>query len=259
MFVNVNGTRVRYECMGEGDSIILLHGWGGQIESLLPLQTHLARHRRVYALDFPGFGRSDFPPVAWSVGDYASCVLAFMDKIEVRKADLLGHSFGGRVAIKIAATQPERVQRLILVNSAGVCQSQVGWRLKFITRLAKLGKSIIDRLPKPLHVRVRWWFYQAIDSTDYLTAGRLSGTFSKVVSENLEPILPAISAPTLLIWGKKDQATPLEDGRIMARKIPNAKLVILPKAGHFSFLDQPVEANQALDNFLFDSSDLKSA
>jgi pimeloyl-ACP methyl ester carboxylesterase len=180
--------------------------------------------------------------------------MALVDKLGMEEVDLLGHSFGGRIAIRITATQPERIHSLILIDSAGIRHYEAGWRFRFITCLTKLGKPIILRLPNPLRARVRWRFYQAINSTDYLTAGRLSETYNKVVSEDLEPALPQIRVPTLLLWGEKDHETPLRDGRVMVSRIPNAKLVILPGAGHFSFLDRPGEANQALDDFLFKSN-----
>lgn len=249
MFVTINETRVRFERRGDGSPVLLLHGWGRDIESLAVLQTHLATYRSTYALDFPGFGLSEPPPTAWSVGDYVCLVTDFMNYFDISKADLLGHSFGGRVAIKLAAAQPERVRRLVLVDSAGVRQYESSLGFRLVGRLASLTKPLLYRLPTRVRKRVRWWLYSSIDSTDYLTAGPMRETYKRVIEEDLEPLLPLVQASTLLLWGSKDKATPLKDARVMAKKIPNAKLVVLPKAGHFSFLDQPTLAQKALDDF----------
>jgi len=250
MFINIASLRIRYECAGEGKPIVLLHGWGTHLGSLYPLMKHISTYRKVYALDLPGFGKSDFPPNGWAVSDYADLVLDFMAKCKIEKPDMLGHSFGGRITIKIAALYPQQAASVILVDSAGVRQYETGWKYKLTSLLAKLGKPVTDRLPNFLRKNVRRRFYQAIGSSDYLNAGRLKETYTKVIAEDLESLLPSISAQTLLIWGEKDDATPLADGRLMANKIPNSKLVVLPNAGHYSFLDQTALTTQTLDNFL---------
>ena len=250
MFSTIAGLRTRYICLGEGEPILLLHGWGTQIESLSPLTTHLTRYRKVYVLDFPGFGASQLPPADWTVGNYTEWIYQFIAKFNLEKIALLGHSFGGRVAIKFAAAWPEAVDRLVLVDSAGVRQYETTPRFQFYRLVAKLGRPVLSSLPPGMRKRAQWRLYKAIGSTDYLTAGSMKGTYSKVISEDLEPFLPLIRARTLLIWGEQDQATPVTDARVMAQKIPDNQLVVIPKAGHYPFLDQPQQVFQALDAFL---------
>lgn len=252
MFTQIGGLRTRYITQGEGQPILLLHGWGTQLESLAPVTNHLAAQRKVYALDFPGFGASEFPPVDWSVGDYAGWLAQFIEKFNLDSFDLLGHSFGGRVAIKYSSTCPEKVKQLILVDSAGVRQYEMRPRFRFYRLVAKAGRPVLGLLPEPARKRVQWRMYRAIGSTDYLTAGRLRGTYSKVISEDLEPFLPLVKARTLLVWGEQDQATPLADAQVMASKIPDNRLVVIPHAGHYPFLDQPGRVFEALDNFFLD-------
>lgn len=254
MFAQVAGLRTRYITLGEGLPILLLHGWGTQLESLAPLANHLSARRKVYALDFPGFGASEHPPVDWSVGDYAGWLSEFIEKFRLEPLDLLGHSFGGRVAIKFVSSWPARVNQLVLVDSAGVRQYETSPRFRFYRLVAKAGKPLLSLLPEPARKKAQWRLYRAIGSTDYLTAGELRGTYSKVISEDLEPLLPLVHARTLLVWGEQDQSTPLSDARVMAEKIPGSRLVVIPNAGHYPFLDQPERVYEALDHFFLDET-----
>lgn len=249
MFVTIAGLRTRYVVTGEGEPLLLLHGWGTQLDSLAPVARHLAACRRIFALDFPGFGGTQLPPVDWSVGDYAAWLAQFTTHFALEKSDLLGHSFGGRVAIKFSTAWPERVGRLVLIDSAGVRQYKTSPRYRISRLVAKAGRPVLNLLPEPARKRMQWRMYRAIGSTDYLTAGPLRGTYSKVISEDLEPLLPAIRARTLLVWGELDASTPLADARVMASKIPNNRLVVIPDAGHYPFLDRPELVFAALDGF----------
>lgn len=251
-YCNVNGLRTRYLMLGEGEPIILLHGWGTNLDSFLPMYSVLQKSMRVIAVDFPGFGHTDFPPIPWTVGDYTNWLISFLQALGVTSAYFLGHSFGGRVSIKLAASSPEIVKKLILVDSAGVRQFEINWRRKFYKELSRLTKPILYLLPKSWSQKVRWKFYQAISATDYLTAGRLKETYQNVINEDLEPILDQIKASTLLIWGKNDQTTPLSDAIIMSKKIINSKLIVVKGAGHYPFVDSPDDVNQNIITFLQD-------
>jgi pimeloyl-ACP methyl ester carboxylesterase len=203
------------------------------------VQQALAPHFRTLAIDFPGFGRSALPPTTWGVDDYAASVSGWLDDLGIARASFVGHSFGGRVAIVLAATRPERVDKLILVDSAGILPRRtVGYHLK--VRASRLARRV---LAAPPFARVRPTLerrlYAAIGANDYANAGPLRPTFVRVVNHDLRPLLPQIGAPTLIIWGENDDATPLADGELMAREIPNARLVVYRGAGHFAYLDSP--------------------
>ena len=172
-FYDIQGLRTRVLITGQGDPIVMLHGWGTNIESLSPIYSFLQKKRKVVALDFPGFGQTDFPPTAWGVGDYTDWLVSFLQSLEIDSADFLGHSFGGRVSIKLAAMHPKIVNKLILVDSAGVRQFEMSWRNKMLRLITDIGKPILYSLPKQLSGKLRWKFYRSIGSTDYLTAGRL--------------------------------------------------------------------------------------
>jgi pimeloyl-ACP methyl ester carboxylesterase len=249
-FYDVNGIRTRVLELGEGEPIILLHGWGTKIESLFPISSFLQTDMKVIIMDFPGFGQTDFPPAPWGVSDYVDWLRSLLHILKIDSAYFLGHSFGGRVGIKLAASAPEIVKGLILVDSAGVRQFETSWRTKILGAISGVAKPFLYLLPGSLSNKIRWKFYKSIGSTDYLTAGRLRETYLKVINEDLEPLLGNICAPTLLVWGEKDQATPLKDGELMARKITGSKLIVIKDAGHYPFVDNPIEVNKYIAEYL---------
>jgi pimeloyl-ACP methyl ester carboxylesterase len=242
MKVSVNGLSIYYEVQGKGSPLLLLHGWGADSSSLRQVATGVKNQAgfKVYSLDLPGFGYSDPPPADWGVSDYVTFLEAFLGCLELDRVCLLGHSFGGRVAIKYAARHPQGVERLVLVDSAGILPKRkadyylkvgLAKTLKFLRR-AFPGLQKAGLLPK-------------LGSSDYQKAGALRGTFVKVVNEDLQPCLPLIQSPTLLIWGASDPETPAADGMRMQQLIAGARLEIIANAGHFCFQDN-FEAFQAI-------------
>lgn len=235
--VQTKEVMVRYLLSGEaGNPVLLLHGWGGSVESWRPVFDELAKSNLVVAVDLPGHGESDTPLSPWGVSDYASCMLQVMEYLGLEKPCVIGHSFGGKVAIQMAALYPDCFSKMILVNSAGVNPSRPPkYYLKVV--LAKTGKLLARYLGKLGRV-ARDSIYKRIGSKDYVSAGPLRATFVKIVNEDLTKLLPQVKLPTLLIWGKDDKDTPLSSGEVMSRLIPNASLVVFDYAGHFAYLDQ---------------------
>lgn len=235
-YVEIDGLRIRYRTAGSGEPVLLLHGWGASIESMNPVFDEFVKHYRVVSIDFPGHGESALPPRAWQVDDFAVLVLRLMDALHLEQPHIIAHSHGGRVTLKLAALHPERVGKLVLVNSAGVPPPR-SWRYYLRVMVAKFGK-VSARFGGCWGERVRQRLYSAVASSDYMAAGPLRGTFVNLIKEDLTPILSTIQAPTLLVWGENDTDTPVACATIMARHIPNAELVVLQRAGHFSYLDQ---------------------
>jgi len=159
-----------------------------------------------------------------------------MDLLELVKPHVIAHSFGGQVAITLAATRPDRVGKLILVGSAGVRTRRTpAVRLK--RSAARVGKWLAAH-GGWLGEKVRDSIYRRVQSQDYAGAGPLRATLVKVVNEDLRALLPRIQSPTLLVWGEHDRDVPLSAAQMMAELIPDAHLVVLENAGHFSYLDQ---------------------
>ena len=227
-------------------TVLFLHGWRSDGAVWLPAMQRLADlNFSSCSIDLPGFGKSEAPKSPWRVSDYADAVRSLIERTGSRSVVLIGHSFGGRVAIQLAATSPDRVRKLILVDSAGIRTEPRGKILKRIA--AKILKPIFSPgFMRPLRKKI----YTLIGSEDYIATPALTETFLNIVNEDLRPNLPLIKTETLLIWGDRDAETPLETGELMQRLIPDSKLLVLPGAGHFSFLDQPEEFLNALTDFL---------
>lgn len=239
MFIELEGLKVFYDFAGEGDTTVLMHGWGGQVASLKPVFDYLVKSYKVYAFDFPGFGKSGPPEEPWGSEDYGRFVAKFFKAVNIKKTNIIAHSFGGRVAIWLAANFPEMVNKLVLVNSAGIKPRRT---LKYYIKMAivKTGKRI---LLLPIYGRYGQSLlnnlYRLVGSKDYQQqTGIMRATLVKVVNEDLRWLLPKVIAPTLLIWGEDDKDVPLCYAKIMEKEIKDAGLVVLKGAGHFSYLDR---------------------
>ena len=247
MFIEINDLKIAYQVEGTGAPVVFLHGWGGEANSFKPVFDWLSRSYKVYALDLPGFGLSEIPLTAWDASDYAQFLSAFFYKLNIDKAHLIGHSYGGRISIVMAAEEPEKVGKLILVDSAGIIPPRTA---KYYIRVsvAKIGRLM--RCCGTFGNRLADSIAQRVGSKDYQEAGPMRATLVKSVNQNLRPLLPKIQASTLLIWGENDTDTPISFGKIMEKEIPDAGLVILKDAGHFSYLDQLPQFCEIVANFL---------
>ena len=253
MVKTVNGLKINYEEKGEGDLIVLLHGWGSNIKLFANLIDLLSKKYKVVAMDMPGFGESDEPKEVWDVGSYVDFVIDFIKGYGVSEVMLLGHSFGGRVIIKMhsRSDQPFKVTKVILVDSAGILPPKTkkkSWR----TRYYKMGKAVLSTgIAKKIAPDALENFRKKMGSADYAAASpMMRQVMVKVVHEDLEPYLPNIKCPTLLVWGVNDTATPLSDGEKMEKLISDAGLVKLENAGHYSFLEQQFIFNRVMCSFL---------
>ncbi len=253
MKVNIDGIDVNYYDKGRGEAVLFLHGWASNFKVFEKFLDSLTGHYRVLSLDLPGFGESGEPGGPWSVGDYTDFVLKFLRRFDIDKAVLMGHSFGGRVIIKLAgqAKPPLEIPKIILIDSAGI-KPEKSLKAKARQTLYKAVRTFISakfverRWPELLE---NWRRKNA--SKDYLAASPLMRqVLVKTVNEDLRAHLPLIAAPTLLIWGENDAATPPSDARLMEKLIPGAGLALLKNAGHYSFLDQGRVFGLTLDSFL---------
>lgn len=239
MFIKIDDLNVYYEVEGQGHPLVLLHGWGQCVAAFKPIIDSLKNDFQVYTLDFPGFGQSEEPKTIWSVYDYADMVEKFIKQLEIKNPTIFGHSFGGRVGIIYAGRQND-LNKLVLIDSAGIKPKR---GLDYYARVYsyKLGKKILS-LPGLKAYKDQ--MMANAGSSDYKNASpAMRQIMSKVVNEDLQHLMPSIQVPTLLVWGDMDDATPLNDAKIMEKKIPEAGLVVFEGAGHYSYLDR-------LDQFL---------
>ena len=255
--VQIGSQQVRYvRRTGAGGQpgdlpIVILHGWGAHIEAVAPILAALDGAPDLIALDLPGFGESDPPDHAWDVDSYARFMIHFLDELGVDRAHLVGHSHGGRVSIAVAADEPERVGWLLLIDSAGL-RPKRGWKYRRRVAVAKLGRLIAKvggGRGRKLQERMR----ARVASRDYLEASEaMRGTFRALVSADLAKRLPRIGASTLLVWGDRDEDTPLWMARRMEELIPDAGLVVLEGAGHYSYADAPGQFRAVARRFLLE-------
>ncbi|MBQ4612203.1 MAG: alpha/beta hydrolase [Clostridia bacterium] len=224
--------------------LLFLHGWGAPAETYRLILDHLNGYCRVVAPDLPGFGGSEEPPEAWSVDDYVEWTLAFAAALGLERVILMNHSFGGRVSIKLLARDAcaLSVQKAVFMDAAGIRPKRT---VKYYAKVYsyKLAKRLFPAYAKKRQGKV--------GSADYRNASPLMRqTMVKCINEDLTALLPRIRVSTLLIWGEEDTATPLRDGKLMEKKIPDAGLVVLPGAGHFGFAQQWGLCSRVLDSFL---------
>lgn len=253
MNIIINGLNINYISEGEGEAVVLLHGWGSNITLFNSMIQLLSQKYRVIAPDMPGFGLSDEPKEPWCVDDYVDFVTEFLIELGINKASFLGHSFGGRVIIKFFERKdfPIEIPKIILADSAGVKPKKTA-KQKIKVRAYKLGKRVLSLAP------VRKLFPDALanlqarsGSADYRAASpMMRQTMVRVVNEDLCHIFPRVTPPTLLIWGENDTATPVSDAEIMEKAMPDAGKVVLKGCGHYSFIDDSYTFNRVLASFM---------
>lgn len=250
MLIRVGDLDTHFTVSGEGRPVVLLHGWGTSAESLGAVAKALEDQFRVYGIDLPGFGWTPPPAKVWGTWEYASYVEAFMDCADIPVASVIGHSFGGRIALALAAQRPHRVRNLVLVASAGI-RPRRGPRYLVKVGAAKLLKRLFSSpMWGRLGERVVAEVSQRVGSRDYRNAGPLRATLVKVVNEDLRGILASVRVPTLIIWGDEDQEVPFSSMEIMARGIAGSRLEVLEGAGHFPFVDRPDRFGKLVRDFL---------
>jgi pimeloyl-ACP methyl ester carboxylesterase len=233
--IEVGGQLTRLLDVGSGRVAVVLHGWGGRIESMAPTIACLAAGLRVVAMDLPGFGEAPRPRGVWGTPDYAVFVRDVLAELSIDHALFVGHSFGAKTSLYLAATHATLVDKLVAVAASGLrSPPTISTRAK---RVMSRGARLAGRTGGPGR-RLRDSIYRRIASDDYREAGELRPILVRVVNEDLGPLLPRIQASTLLVWGDRDYAVPLSHGRRMEQLIPDGGLVVLEGAGHFAYLDQ---------------------
>ena len=235
----VDGYRIHYYAMGpaKGEVVVLVHGLGGESEDWENLAPYIAKAGyRVYIPDLPGYGRSARPKdFSYSVTDEAKVVVGFLDVLGLKRVDLGGWSMGGWIVQILAAKHPERVQRLMLFDSAGL-SVKPDWNTKLFTPVSALQLDELDKLlmPNPPHLpgfvardvlRVSrehaWVIRRALDS---MLTGR----------ETTDKLLPQLRMPVLIVWGEVDHITPLSQGEEMHQFIPQSELDVIGGCGHLA-------------------------
>ncbi|KPJ56922.1 hypothetical protein AMJ49_03320 [Parcubacteria bacterium DG_74_2] len=250
--VLIDNLKINYKVAGFGPAILILHGWGGSSDSWLKVQEILAQKGyKVICPDLPGFGKSKTPPTPWGIDDYTEWLNGFLNSQKLEKIFLFGHSFGGRIAIRFAKKNSEKIKKLILCDSAGIKQKPT-LNTKIFFWLAKTGNAILSpRILKRFKDSIRNLFYIFLRHRDYVKAkGVMKETIKKVLDEDLLTDLSDVKTETLIVWGQKDKIVPLKIAYIFKEKIKNSNLEILPKLGHSPHLEAPEKLAKVIVLFL---------
>lgn len=250
--ITVNNININYISEGQGEVVLILHGWGTNIEVYRGIINELSPHMRVVALDMPGFGKTPEPPASWCVDEYVNLVVGFINALGIKKLSLIGHSFGGRIIFKLFALQNKGfdIEKAVLIDSAGI-RPKLSLKKRIRQRYYKICKRVLS-------IGIVKWFYpdalsalqSRFGSADYNSATPIMReTLVKVVNEDLSHIIPLVCVPALLIWGENDTATPFSDAEKLQALIPDSGIVKIKGAGHYSFLEQPATVRFALHSF----------
>lgn len=226
-------------------NIIFLHGWRSQGMVWKNIaENDFFNSYNCYLLDLPGFGGSLAPSETFNLAKYGGLIKTFIDKLNLVEVILVGHSFGGRVAVWLSAND-NRIVKLIVVDGAGIIANRFK---SVIYKIIAIVTKPFFMLPGIKNLRPK--VYELIGSEDYLATPELTNTYRNIIADDVKKYLPKIKQPTLLVWGDKDLDTPIRYAEIFKSQIKNSKLAVLTGAGHFSFLDKPQEFCREVENFL---------
>jgi pimeloyl-ACP methyl ester carboxylesterase len=259
MKASVNGINLYYEDEGTGTSLLLIHGfplsskiWREQIE-------RLKTGFRIIAPDLRGFGHSDAPPCGYSMDTYADDIAALMDHLDIESAVVCGMSMGGYVLLNLLDRYPGRVRGACFMVTRGGADDEAGKerRTALAEAVMKSGVKVIAELfgkilfaPGTAESRPEIAAEVAGIMLGMKREGLAGGLLSMRERPDYFEKLAGFDIPSLVIGGAKDQAIPVEESLILAERLPNASLCLIPEAGHMAMMEQPEAVNRALKDFL---------
>ena len=256
MIKEIDGISIHYLMYGSGtEKVLLLHGWGCDSSFLKPVADALQENYQVLIPDFPGHGKSGFPPMPWGVPEYAECLLSLLKETGFTPCHVIAHSFGCRIAAWLAAETPSLFEKLIFTGAAGIRPKPTEVMRKRSARYKKL-RNISESFKRiPILIPAAEKFEEKLrlkyGSKDYNALDEeMRKTFVKVINQDLSDLYERFHSSTLLIWGDADTETPLWMAKEMERRIPDAGLVILKGGTHFAYLEQLPTFNMIAMHFL---------
>ncbi len=240
--MNIKDVNINYVQYGNesGKEVVLLHGWGQNIEMMNPVGKGLESDYHITILDLPGFGKSSEPPFGWSIYDYYEMLCEFLDKLKIKNPILIGHSFGGRVAILYAAKK--KVHKLVLLSSPFKKSTKTNsFKVKVLKTLKKM--TFLNDLADFMKTK--------IGSTDYRNATpTMRRVLVNTVNEDLTEYLKQVKVPTIIIWGSNDTAVSIEDARYAEEIMEDAGLIVYEGCTHYAYLERLDQTINILKEFL---------
>lgn len=242
MLKKINDVDINYIRYGDnnGEDVVLLHGWGQNIEMMKPIGNPLSKEFNVTIIDLPGYGESSEPPFPWEVSDYVDALKKLLDELKIDNPILIGHSFGGKISLLYASMY--KVKKLVLFGSPF---KQEITKLSLKTKILKALKKV------PVLNKLEGFAKRHIGSEDYRNA---SDTMRKVlvntVNLDITEQVKKIEAPTLIVWGTLDEAVPLERAYELESLIKDAGVVVYENCTHYAYLENLNQTINVLYSFL---------
>lgn len=237
MIKKIRDLEVNYIQYGKGEDVVLLHGWGQNIQMMDPLGKNIF-DKKITILDFPGFGGSEIPKFAYTIYDYTEFLHEFLESLNIENPVLIGHSFGGRVAICYAARYA--VSKLVLFGSPFIKREKNGLKVKILKQLKKI--KCLNNLAE--------YMKGHMGSADYRAAsGVMREILVNTVNIDLSEEAKKITVPTLLIWGDKDEAVPVSEAKELEKLISDSALIVL-NGSHYCYLENLNHVASILENFI---------
>lgn len=269
-FVIVNGVKIHYHDIGNGPALVLLHGsgpgasgWSNYARNIEVLKHHF----RVLCPDIPGFGLSDMKPrEAPMPGWWAKAMVAFLDAVGEEKAHFVGNSMGGMITLKIAMEEPERIDRMILMGPGGGLPITSTFPTEGIKTLIGFYDGEGPSLSR-LRGFINQFVYEPTRITEDLIEQRFAAATAPKIVDNppmrpgpagppeelwRDPRLASLPHETLIIWGREDRVMPLDMSFSLLKQIPRARLLVIPKCGHWVQWEHAGEFNRQVMQFLLD-------
>lgn len=241
MVMRIKEININYTYYGEGENtIVLLHGWGQNIQMMQPIGDRLQNQYKILIIDLPGYGKSEEPKEVWSIEDYAECINHIVRNLRIENPIMVGHSFGGKISLMYASKY--KTQKLVLFGSP-YCKEikKLSIKTKVLKTLKKVpGLNKFENIVK-----------KHVGSVDYRHASVmmrkiLVETVNLDITENVKKII----CPTLLIWGENDEAVPLERAYELEKLIPDAAVIVYDSCTHYAYLEHLGQSISILKTFL---------
>ena len=237
--IEAHDTQVNYIQYGSGKDVILLHGWGQNIEMMKPIGDNLSDKFRITILDLPGFGQSPEPSFPWTLNDYMEMLEEIVEKLKIKKPIVIGHSFGGRLAIRYSSENP--VEKLVLFGSPVTLEkSPTDLKTRFLKKMKTL----------PGMNKIGEYMKKYIGSRDYKNATpTMRQVLVNTVNFDLTDYIKKIKCPTLAIWGDNDLEARIEDAKLMEKTMLDCGLIVL-RGTHYAYLENLNQVIGILREFL---------
>lgn len=242
MIAIIKDIKINYIVYGnpEGKPMVLLHGWGQNIEMMRPIGDRFQKDYRIIIVDLPGYGDSEEPKYSWTVRDYCDAIYELLNKLKVKNPIMIGHSFGGKISLMYAGSS--KVSKLILFGSPYKPEIT---KLSLKTKLLKKLKQI------PGLNKLENWAKKHIGSEDYRNASpRMREILVGTVNLDISDYVKKIDCPTLIVWGDLDEAVPLERAYELESMIENAGVVVYEGCTHYAYLERLGQTISVLRSFL---------